>query len=166
MKFVKNNQEKKEVKGVNNPTSTSGFTLIEMLVVVAVIGILASVLLTTLGPAKNKAKDSRIIQEVNQVRVMAEVVYDGDYGAVEELPRQIIQNSELKLLAEDITEQGGELHIIKSADETVFSAYSKLNALVGVEPDLKVNYYCVDSNGRAVFSTQKPKSYQCPISDD
>jgi len=84
-----------------------------------------------LGPAKNRAKDSRIIQEVNQVRTIAEIVYDGDYGAVEELPRQIIQNSELKLLADDIAEQGGELHIIKSADETVFFYLFQAECLSG-----------------------------------
>ena len=48
-----------------------------MLVVVAVIGLLSSVVLTALGPAKDKAKDSRIIQEVNQVRSLAETCITG-----------------------------------------------------------------------------------------
>jgi len=43
MKFVKNNQEKKEVKGVNNPTSTSGFTIVELLVAMSVFAVLLMV---------------------------------------------------------------------------------------------------------------------------
>jgi prepilin-type N-terminal cleavage/methylation domain-containing protein len=139
-----------------------GFTLIEMLVVVAVIGILSSILLTALGPARYRAKDSRIVQEVNQVRSIAETLYDGTYAALETPP--VIDKPELRTLAEDIALQGGELRIVKSSSLTAFAAYSKLNTKVGVEPDVKVNYYCVDSGGRAVFTTTEPdpNSGKCP----
>lgn len=87
--------------------SQKGFTLIEMLVVVAVIGLLSSVVLTALGPAKDKAKDSRIIQEVNQVRSLAETMYNGTYNTLPQLPSVIeINNQNLKELADDITLQG------------------------------------------------------------
>jgi len=141
-----------------------GFTLIEMLVVVAVIGILSSMLLNALGPARDKAKDSRIIQEVNQVRALAETLYNGSYDALESLPAATINNSSLKALAEDIASQGGELRIVKSSPPTAFAAYSKLNTKVGTGPNLLTNYYCVDSSGRAVFTTTEPDYYsgRCP----
>lgn len=133
----------------------NGFTLIEMLVVVAVIGILSSVLLNALGPAKEKAKDSRIIQEVNQVRSIAETLYDGDYDALDTLPKpfETITNPDLRTLAEDIAAQGGELNIRKTRDGTAYIAYSPLNAKVGPPENQQTNYYCVDSSGRAVFTT-------------
>jgi len=142
----------------------TGFTLIEMLVVVAVIGILSSILLTALGPARDKARDSRIIQEVNQVRALAETLYNGTYAALESLPAPVINNPSLKALADDIALQGGELRIVKSSPPTSFAAYSKLNTKVGAEPNLLTNYYCVDSSGRSVFTTTEPDSYsgRCP----
>jgi prepilin-type N-terminal cleavage/methylation domain-containing protein len=143
----------------------NGFTLIEMLVVVAVIGILSSVLLTALGPARNKAKDSRIIQEVNQVRSLAETLYDGDYDALENLPSVNIVNETLRILSEDITLQGGELAIIKSSAPAVsYLAYSRLNEIVFEETVEREKYYCIDSSGRAGFTTTEPLNTTiCPL---
>ncbi len=143
-----------------------GFTLVEMLVVVAIIGVLSSILLTSLEPARLKAKDAKIIQEVNQIRNIAEALYDGDYDALEEVNENtnVINNPNLKILYDDIKNFGGQLVIKKSSLKNArdFVAYSKLNTLVGEEPDLRVNYYCVDNRGRAVFTVNEPQTAQCP----
>ncbi len=145
-----------------NFNKKKAFTLVEMLVVISVIGILSAVLLTSLGPARDKAKDTRIIQQVNQVRNIADVLYRGDYRDLEELPRAVINNPALAKLSEDIKNLGGELVIIKSKDNLKYAAYSKLNILVGDPPDLKINYYCVDSQGNVVFTIEEPNKPECP----
>lgn len=44
-----------------------GFTLVELLMVVAIIGLLSSVALTSLNSARNKAKIAKVQTEVNQI---------------------------------------------------------------------------------------------------
>ncbi len=141
-----------------------GFTLIEMLVVVAVIGLLSSVILTALGPAKDKAKDSRIIQEVNQVRSLAETFYTGNYDVVPSLPSITdIQDDNLKALSDDITLQGGALTIIKSpAPAKAYATFSSLNTKLGSSDNPQTQYYCVDSVGHSITTINEPDSYTCP----
>ncbi|MDO8504371.1 MAG: type II secretion system protein [Candidatus Liptonbacteria bacterium] len=53
----------------------SGFTLIEMLIVVAIIGILASVVIVGIGPAQKKARDARRAADLRQVQTALELYY-------------------------------------------------------------------------------------------
>lgn len=149
---------------MNKTCGKEGFTLIEMLVVVAVIGLLSSVILTALGPAKDKAKDSRITQEVNQVRSLAETMYDGSYRILPQLPSVIeISNQNLKELANDITLQGGALTIINPAPYKAYSAYSKLNTTLGDSSNPTIQYYCIDSVGHSVTTSIEPSISTCPV---
>jgi general secretion pathway protein G len=53
-----------------------GFTLIEILIVVAIIAILASVVLVGLGPTQKEGRDSRRIQDLAQIQTALELFYN------------------------------------------------------------------------------------------
>ena len=55
-----------------------GFTLIELLVVVAIIGLLSSVVLSSLNSARMLARDSRRVSDLNQLRTALELYYDAN----------------------------------------------------------------------------------------
>ena len=59
-----------------------GFTLIELLVVVSIIGVLSSIVLSSLGEARTNAKNTRIKASMRSLQTQAELFYldKGDYG--------------------------------------------------------------------------------------
>ncbi|MBW6440974.1 prepilin-type N-terminal cleavage/methylation domain-containing protein [Patescibacteria group bacterium] len=58
--------------------NNKGFTLIELLVVIAIIGILASIVLTSLNNARQSARDLSIKNAISEAMKKAEMFYD-DY---------------------------------------------------------------------------------------
>lgn len=119
----------------------AGFSLVEMLVVIAIIGILSATVLVALGPSRDKAKDARIISGVQQVRAIAEVLYNPLLAAP--YSRVTVSDTDISKVKTDVDGQGGGLTILPVSPTTAYLVYSKLN----IKDGGAVVYYCADSVG-------------------
>lgn len=127
-----------------------GFTLIEILIVIAIIGILASVVLVSLPSSAEKANSSRIISAISQARNVMAVVFseDGNYSAFSE----ITPDAEMITLNDEILAKGGLLKVVQCAD----CGTDGVPAACMWSPLPTGDFYCTDSTGVAGKRSDTP----------
>jgi prepilin-type N-terminal cleavage/methylation domain-containing protein len=127
-----------------------GFTLIELMVVIAIIAILATVVLVALQGARDAAEDSKRKSALSQVRSVAEVYYatnDRSYANLDGNDAEIAQ------LKAEHEEGDGNLTIHSSDDD--YCAYIELTGHDAANNDY--DYFCLSN-------TQPPKTYDTDVS--
>lgn len=133
--------------------SRNGFTLIEILMVFAIIGLLTAIILSSSQGTPARASDARIKYDVVQARTIAESIWSNtssyatlcSSGTLNE--SQANYGGQLAVLESDISKkQGGVLALHCYAAETSNSTYC-LSAQLVSNTSL---WFCIDSAGRVL----------------
>jgi len=133
-----------------NPKKAVSFLVIGLVLpMIAVIGTLFSIVLVSVGGAREKAKEARATSDMSQIRAAAEIISmeateaSGDYG--DDYRGINCNNSQLVSICIDIKNSIGEEPIIHSTKEA-YCAYIKLST----------GYYCIDSGFKGVTTLINP----------
>ncbi|MEK7071412.1 MAG: type II secretion system protein [Patescibacteria group bacterium] len=144
-----------------------GFTLIELLVVVAIIAILSSVVLVTLGTAKNKGADAAVKSNLNTIRSLSELFYSnngnsflpsgGSTFAIAVCPSYNVAGTNMmskdKVIADAIAEatnRGGN-------GNRCYNSTSAWAVAVGLKTSATTSW-CIDSSGMGKQVSSAPAS--------
>lgn len=117
----------------------NGFTLVELLLVTAIIGLLASIGLTILARYKDKARDAAIQIELTEVRNAAGMLYIEDpvTGFRNVCDGSTLSDTgSLGLIEDSIERNGGRITCLDS--DTAYAVISTLNTK---------DCWCIDSAG-------------------
>ncbi len=126
----------------------SGFTLIEVLTVIMIIAILASIILVSLDTARERARDVTIQNQVGQLRSLAEALYSFDthYEDLKEAVTDRTTSDGMKIdrIETEIKKMNndGEFKVEFETNSRAYCAYAQLAR------DSE-QAFCVDSTGNA-----------------
>lgn len=138
-------------KKVAKKAKKKGFTLMELLVVVAIIGILAAIVLVSLNSARNKGKNAAIKSQMVSLRSAGEL-HNEDNGSF----ATFCASTEATNLSAGVTNSGGTSF---DCDATA-DAWAAEVQLVGAG----AGFWCVDSTGasKAEAATKGATATVCP----
>lgn len=137
-----------------------GFTLVELLVVISIIGILTSVVLVSVSTANKRGKDAVVQSDLSEVRAQAQLYYNTNGGYVGAgysggagtcaTANTVFTDPKVKQQIDAANASNGagaanEVVCNVSADGADYAVSSPLSSAG--------TYYCVDSNGIGVRST-------------
>ncbi len=132
-----------------------GFTLVELLVVIAIIGILATIVLVSLGGAREKARDAQRQSDIRQISLAMEMYYDDGqaYLTTSTMPTAI--GTYLPTVPKDPLNSGGHVYgwFTNVGDNQKYCAWAVLESN---------NVFTASKNGTKMLTgTTTPANINC-----
>ena len=103
-----------------------GFTLVELLVVISIISILASVVLVSLNAAKGKGRDGMRIAQIHQVE-QALAIYNSKHGQYPSNHPNSFPNNGYVFLDESVAENWAAMMQDLTSDGVIQATFSKVD---------------------------------------
>lgn len=130
------------------PLNNKGFSLVELLIVITIIGILSSIILQSLSNSRARAYDSKIKQQLSSFRTAAEIYFSSQNGYGPNVPGPDCGSG----MFNDVIASNGSPGIfiapgnlpsfVQLACSSSASAYAVKASLYSGD-----QYWCVDSKG-------------------
>lgn len=138
-----------------------GFTLIEIIIVIAIIGMLAVLVMVALNKARQSAFNARVQSNVRQLRLLAEAAYDSNAASYVNWSQMPSVKSPVTTILEDTDLAHGNpigapyLTTIRESEVSSFCVSAPLHPSNG-------GHVCVDARGVFVNADQ-PCSETTPL---
>lgn len=127
--------------------SQQGLTFIEILLVIAILGILITLVLVTITSSRQKAVANRVRNNIGQIRILAEVAFDSNGGTYLNWAQDTSIQTELTRLLEKIDEDNGD-DITAPYVTVVREAQAKDYCVSAPLGSGSSTYYCIDATGK------------------
>ncbi len=140
-----------------NKKMNKGFTLLELLVVVAILGVLFGIVIVAVSSVRVDALNTRIKSDVRQLRALAESAYDSQGASYENWSVVPNVQTEVVTVLEDLDDAQGAapgapyITVLAQSEEKEFCISAAFHPSTG-------GYYCIDQSG-----VYKTTTAQCPI---
>lgn len=129
--------------------SQRGFTLVELMVIVAIIGLFSTVALTSLSGSRHKGNDAAIKTQLREIQKSAEIyaLYNGNkFGVADDCKTGMFASVKIKPLFDALKSANLETGALCVSTNVGYAVQSQL-----ISDSSK--YWCVDSTGYQGGST-------------
>lgn len=130
-------------------SSPRGFTLIELLVVISIIGLLSSVVLTSLSTARAKAQDATVKRNLSTVRHQAALYSSGALNYGPTFSAAACPTSGTSMFYTDVTMRNAIIAAAAAGGGATRCATDGVDFAVSVKLNSSTDHWCVDSRGAA-----------------
>lgn len=143
----------------------AGVTFLEILLVIAVLGILFTLVLAGVTSSRHKALDNRIRSNVGQLRLLAEIAFDSNGGTYLNWSQEASIQDELATLREKIDDDFGDaagapyVTVVRESQSQDYCVSAPLSTDNG-------NYYCIDKTGKFQTTGSACPDYGDDLSGD